>query len=869
MPTLWDLFGGLASEVNHDFQLRPYQQEAIDKTFQGFREFRKQLGVAPTGSGKTICFAYMAQQTQPEKTLILAHRGELLTQAIDKIRKTTGIDADLEKAEDYACREAPVVVASVQSMIRRYQSWPKDHFGLIVVDEAHHTLSKTYLDVLNHFNGTKIIGVTATPDRGDRKNLGRFYENVAFDISLKKLIKDGFLAPIKIKSLPIEVDLSEVRTKTTGDYDENDLDRAVRPILEETAQVVAREAGDRKILVFLPLIATSKDFTAMLLDHGLKACHVDGKSPDRAQILEDYKNDKYRVLCNSMLLTEGYDEPSIDTIVMLRPTQSRPLFCLDDETEILTPEGWKKHYEPFNQCAAFHTDTEEIEFVVVDRQFRRSLLPDEYFVSLSTTNQDIRVTNNHRMIYDNKRRNGWKIKPAEYIANLKDGAHLPVAGYGSFCKGLPLTDAEIRFIGWVMMDGCISKSSGAISISQSMKQPWINDIENCLTDCGFKFGTSMRYGDTNFKANAPLKKWWVCRGKPRGRDKHKRGWGALESYISKEFAERLYGLDRRQFAILLEAMHLADGHKQPKNADWTQRSYHITKGNKRFIDRLQIACILNGYRANVSTRTKGRKSPIYTIHIKDQNYCQVGSTRDTRATWTSEPHSNESCWCVSNRLGTIITRRNGKVTIMGQSQVLGRGTRIHPGKDHLLFLDLLYLHEEHSLICPAHLVARDEELAKAIAAKVQANPGRELDLFEVETEANREREAQLEQQLRERKRKRAKTVDAMEFFLSIGDGESAEYEPVMKWQTKPATEKQIAALTRFGIDPESIKDRGHASVLMDAVMKRTSDNLATPKQVRWLKNANVEDPHLWTFDGAKDYIDQEIQRRQRWSKRKR
>ena len=165
--------------------LRAYQMKALHQIHKGFEEFDRQLGVLPTGGGKTILFSRLAQDLQPQRTLILAHREELISQAVDKLRTSTGIEAEVEMGDDRASLEAPVVVASIQTLMRepRRNRWPRDHFGLVVVDEAHHALADSYLNTLGHFhNHAKVLGVTATPDRGDKKNLGRYFQNIACEV---------------------------------------------------------------------------------------------------------------------------------------------------------------------------------------------------------------------------------------------------------------------------------------------------------------------------------------------------------------------------------------------------------------------------------------------------------------------------------------------------------------------------------------------------------------------------------------------------------------------------------------------------------------------------------------------------------------
>jgi superfamily II DNA or RNA helicase len=307
--------------------LRAYQMKAKQDIHKGFEEFGRQLGVLPTGAGKTLIFSRLAEDYQPRRTLILAHREELITQAVDKLAAATGIEAQVEMGDERAALDAPVVVASVQTLMReaRRNRWPRDHFGLVVVDEAHHTLVDSYLNTLRHFHDhAKVLGVSATPDRGDKQNLGRYYQNIACEVTLLDLIQQGWLAPIKVKTVPLGMDLGAVRT-TAGDFNADDLGHALEPYLERIADVLV-EHRHRKTLVFLPLISVSERFAAICRQRGLKAEHVDGQTSDRRAVLNRFRRDETRVLTNAMLLTEGYDEPSIDCVVCLRPTKVRALY---------------------------------------------------------------------------------------------------------------------------------------------------------------------------------------------------------------------------------------------------------------------------------------------------------------------------------------------------------------------------------------------------------------------------------------------------------------------------------------------------------------------------------------------------------------
>ena len=209
---------------------------------------------------------------------------------------------------------------------KRLEQFPKDYFNTIVVDEAHHAISDSYQRVLNHFEQAKILGVTATPDRGDLRNLGSFFDSMAYEYTLPKAIKDGYLSKIKALTIPLKLDLTSV-SQQAGDFKASDVGTALDPYLHQIANEMALHCKDRKTVVFLPLIATSQKFCEILREKGFSAAEINGESTDRAEILKDFDQGKYQVLCNSMLLTEGWDCPSVDCIVVLRPTKIRSLYA--------------------------------------------------------------------------------------------------------------------------------------------------------------------------------------------------------------------------------------------------------------------------------------------------------------------------------------------------------------------------------------------------------------------------------------------------------------------------------------------------------------------------------------------------------------
>ncbi|MFR6031931.1 MAG: DEAD/DEAH box helicase [Bacilli bacterium] len=308
-------------------ELRPYQQKAVEAVFKSWEEFDKTLLVLPLVR-KTVCFAKVAERALKDggNALVLAHRDELLTQARDKIAAATGLSCAFEKAGESAIDSIfPITCASVQTLMRdsRLRRFSPDHYGTIIVDEAHHALSDSYQNILNYFSSAKVLGVTATPDRGDKQNLGMYFEDIAYEYSIRDAINEGYLSKILVQTIPLKISLKGVKT-TAGDYSADDLGSAIDPYLEEIAKHIPR---DRKTLIFLPLIATSQRMAQILKSLGYMAEHISGESGERKKILERFHGGECTVLCIQCFLPKVMTKPSVDCVVCLRPTKIRSLYA--------------------------------------------------------------------------------------------------------------------------------------------------------------------------------------------------------------------------------------------------------------------------------------------------------------------------------------------------------------------------------------------------------------------------------------------------------------------------------------------------------------------------------------------------------------
>lgn len=346
-------------------ELRAYQVDALTRVEAAeARGVRRQLGVAATGLGKTIMFCALAQR-RGGRTLILAHRDELVNQAVEKVREVwPGVDVGIVKGTEDNVR-AQVVVASVQTLARSSRmerltgAWsgssllndPVDPFDLVVVDEAHHAAADSYRRILDALRagapaepipdfpefdvdgappGPLLLGVTATPDRGDGHGLDDLFDEISFSYDILWGIRSGYLADIRGLAVKVEnLNLASVKV-SRGDYQAGAAGQALEDANapELIAKAIQEQAAGRRTLVFTPTVATASLVVEAVQHRGINAAWVSGETPidDRRRILRDFESGAIDVVANCMVLTEGYDNPRVDCIVVARPTKSRALY---------------------------------------------------------------------------------------------------------------------------------------------------------------------------------------------------------------------------------------------------------------------------------------------------------------------------------------------------------------------------------------------------------------------------------------------------------------------------------------------------------------------------------------------------------------
>jgi superfamily II DNA or RNA helicase len=357
-------------------KLREYQSQAVDAVMSAFNSgTQTTLVVASTGTGKTLIFGHIAKSMlQRGRVMVLVHRQELLTQAAEKIRRITGIEPGIEKAEQFSAEDSvygkpPIVIASVQSLnsgddeLRRLHRFDPSEFSLCVLDEAHHGVAGSFRRCIDHFKTNedcRVLLVTATPDRADERGLAEICQHVAFDYELNHAIGDGYLVPIHQRRVRIDgLEFARIRT-VAGDFDQGELEAAmlaekplhgvvhatieqacrfeigyletIRDDANRVGTLAARlgEMQPRKTLLFTVSVSHAER-VAEIINRWIpdSAVAISGKTPkqDRENIIADFASGRIRFLANCAVALEGFDEPSIELVAMARPTKSRTIYA--------------------------------------------------------------------------------------------------------------------------------------------------------------------------------------------------------------------------------------------------------------------------------------------------------------------------------------------------------------------------------------------------------------------------------------------------------------------------------------------------------------------------------------------------------------
>lgn len=339
------------------FRLREYQREWMRAFHQDVADgWSRLLLDAVGGSGKTSFFAALLSEFWREKkgrVLVLENRQQLVDQTAKRIRDETGLEVDIEMADQSASPYAPVVVASVATLgrVNRLTAFTDNHFALVVFDECHHSLAPLHVRIARYFHygaqslqenwqppkdGTYqhkalILGVTATPDLNGNRSLGELYQKFTGRYSYLQAIDDGWLVGLKEVNIPVKIDTRKFRVKRTSegsDFSPEDESKALIPVIEELAEQIVSLAKNRKTMAFLPSLECAELMAAALNRRGLKALFVSGECLDKEPKTDEFQAHKGGgiCLCLCALYVEGTDFPDVDTVAWMRATLSAPFY---------------------------------------------------------------------------------------------------------------------------------------------------------------------------------------------------------------------------------------------------------------------------------------------------------------------------------------------------------------------------------------------------------------------------------------------------------------------------------------------------------------------------------------------------------------
>ena len=453
--------------------------------------------------------------------------------------------------------------------------------------------------------------------------------------------------------------------------------------------LIKEEFDGEKVIIYTRFAKMVPRLQRILLKDGIKSVAITGdvtKASERkkAQDLFQDLNSKVSIIFITDAGSEAINLQAASAMVFFDSPWSWGAYvqCLDTETEVLTKRGFQgvDSILESDLVSAMDPKTSLLHWVPIRSKMTRPLGEGEKMLSLVSQSLDIRVTEGHRMLFKRPTfKDGvhiwpepWRFETAGEMSNERSVYRIPISGFeAEEPLELPLTDAELQFIGWFLTDGTFNKKTHQVYFTQAVHQPQIVDLRRCLKECGFDWKEYLK-DPSKIKGCFPNGKMQVLFSVPKGigRGSMKRnGWVKLERYLNKNFPPEFEELTSRQLGVLLEAIHLGDGDKQ-LGQSWTRRSYHIASVNPTFLARLQSLCVRRGFKCNVS---KGSRCQV--LHIKKAQVASLMCRDQSRPGFTESPSiPGEQVWCVENSLGTLVIRRKGKVAIVGNC--LGRMIRI-------------------------------------------------------------------------------------------------------------------------------------------------------------------------------------------------
>lgn len=677
----------------------PHQRMAHASTIAAIEMGEKTiLLTAPTGAGKSVMMTDLIHWARERSwRVVLYTNRKMLLDQLSGVLSKHGIAHGLRASEHQADLLSEVQISSIQTELARVyksQKWGLHLAKLVIIDEAHNNCGDTAKRIIAEHaeKGAVVVGYTATP-----LGLADVYNKLIVAGTPSELRECGALVPCNTYG-PDEPDTKSIKKLPSGEFSEKDVKKVFR-----IQQVFGRifewwkklNPDARPTILFAPGVKESVWCAQQFEELGVRAAHIDGEDiyldgkayesdrPARDEVIEQIKDGRIKVVCNRFVLREGIDIPELYHAIfatvfgglqsylqsggrVLRNHPSLPGHvivqdhggCLDTETEILTKRGWRgcDSIADDDIIGTMNTESGAFEWCPNEGTIRKRR--DSGMKQLVSDHLNIRVTDYHTMVMRaDLRRGSWHKVSASELATRRSNWIIPTAAIEDVTP-CELTDSEIGFIGWFLTDGCMDISRIRIYQSGDAPREHHEHIVSCLEGCGFRYSRRERTRPSRFADKEYVE---VSYSISSGR-KSLGGWDRLSKWLDKSFPlEQFNKLDRRQFGVLLHALNLGDGLKQ-KNAPNTNA---ISVASDEVAGRLQSLAVRRGYRCNITKYESCGKfdSPINICRIRDSQMATVGAQEFS----DSYVGFDERVWCVQTANGTIVTRRHGKVAIMGNS----------------------------------------------------------------------------------------------------------------------------------------------------------------------------------------------------------
>ncbi|MEI9955020.1 MAG: DEAD/DEAH box helicase [Ferruginibacter sp.] len=313
-------------------RLRDYQTKGIADIITAWKDCKSVLFQMPTGTGKTTLFCEIARKFTTElhpdkKVLIITHRKELVEQAFNRLVSDFHLTTGIISSNFIGVQSSPIQVASIQTLLRRDEH-QKDIFSLIIIDEAHHALANTYRKLWNFYPSSKFLGVTATPIRTNGEGFQDLFDKLITTDSIKSFIKNNHLSDLRYFANHTP-DISNIKIRA-GDYDETELSEVMQDnsVMADLVQSYIDFALNKKMIVFAVNRAHCTKIVEKFNSCGFPAKAIDTytATDERRKIVGDFRDNKFKILCNVNIFTEGFDCPDVDAVQLARPTKSLTLF---------------------------------------------------------------------------------------------------------------------------------------------------------------------------------------------------------------------------------------------------------------------------------------------------------------------------------------------------------------------------------------------------------------------------------------------------------------------------------------------------------------------------------------------------------------